>query len=91
MSQHQMTIAELLLNPSVKAEDEIRLNNQAHKILNLLKHGRVSTSDLIQIAYQYNARIFEIRKYLKQFGQMVKMTPQTGGNNIYEIQDLKGN
>ena len=89
MSQHQMMINELLLNSSVKEPDEIRLNNQAKKILDLLKNGRVSTSDLIQIACQYNARIYEIRQYLQQFNQTVKMTPQTGGNNLYEIVDLK--
>lgn len=87
MPQHQMTIAEIFLNPSVPAEDEIRLSKQAHAIYKMLLSGKVSTSDMAQVARQYNARIWEIRQYVEQFGQIVKMTKGDGGNNLYEIVD----
>jgi hypothetical protein len=45
----------------------------------------MTTGELAQIARQYNARIWEIRKYLDQFNQTVKMTKGENGNNVYEI------
>jgi len=81
----QMYLHQLLLNPSVKAEDEVRLSKQAHKIYRMLLKGRVTTGELSQIACQYNARIWEIRKYLEPLGQTVKMTKGENGNNVYEL------
>ena len=88
MRPGQMYLHELLLNPSVKAEDEVRLGKQAAMIFRILTERKLSTGELSVLAPQYNARIWEIRRYLEQFGQTVKMTPGDNGNNLYEIVDI---
>ena len=50
MPQHQMTIAEIFLNPSVPEEDEIRLSNQAELIYEKLNKGSMTTDELSEIA-----------------------------------------
>jgi len=78
-------------NPSVEKEDEIRLSRQAAEIYNLFTLGPVRTGELAAIACQYNARINEIRKYLRPKGKTVDMTEKDpGGNNKYEIVDFHG-
>ena len=81
-----LTDLEILNNPSVNAQDEIRLSNQAYAILRLLQKGPVTTSQLAEVACQYNARIFEVRQALRPLGLDVKLTQRNpNGNNVYEI------
>lgn len=91
MTPHQMTIAELeiLLNPSVKGKDELRLSRQAEKIYELLQRGPVKTSELSAIACQYNARLSEIRHALVKTGLMVDEIEGSGGQNEYRIVGLE--
>ena len=84
---------DILLNPSVRAEDEKRLSKQARKILTLLLERSalgltVDTSELNAIACQYNARIFEIRCYLAKYGDFVDKVgtdKHRPGVNHYQI------
>jgi hypothetical protein len=88
---NQLTF-ELLLNPSVRAEDENRLSRQARDILGLFRARAavglvVSTIDLAGIACQYNARLYEVRRYLvKHEGQCIDLVRKgEGGVNYYKI------
>ena len=84
---------DILLNPSVRAEDEKRLSRQARKILALLLERTalgltVDTSELNDIACQYNARIFEVRLHLARFGLFVDKVgthKHRPGVNHYQI------
>lgn len=65
---------EILLNPSVEVEDEQRLEGQAEEIRNLFFARRamgllVSTCDMRDIASQYQARLYELRRWLVQHQQ----------------------
>ena len=79
----------IALNPSVLPEDAPRLSEQAQRILTLFvsRHERgltVSTADMSEIACQYNARLYEVRRHLVRFGyciDLVKRTPGTGINH----------
>ena len=76
------------LNRSVQPEDAARLTAQAKKIYELFKRvGRVSTGELSSIALQYNARIYELRRWLEIYkGKTIKLVKKgKGGNNFYEI------
>ena len=83
----QMTF-EVLLNPSVKERDGLRLSRQARRIYALLQRGPVKTSELVAIACQYSARIFEIRKALAPLGLMIDEVTGEGGQNKYRIVEL---
>ena len=84
---------DILLNPSVRAEDERRLSRQALKILALLQERSeqgltVDTTELNAIACQYNARIFEVRLHLARFGLFVDKVgtdKHRPGVNHYQI------
>ena len=93
---------EILLNPSVPNEEEMRLSRQAHKMYRLFL-GRlqtgclVSTIDMFECGSQYSARLFEIRQRLIELGwciDMVTHTPsgrkvlKTAGINYYSIVPL---
>lgn len=90
MTPYQMTLPELeiLLNPSVKGKDELRLSRQAGKIYVLLQRGPVKTSQLAEIGLQYNARVNEIRHAIVKLGLMVDVVEGSGGENQYEIVGL---
>jgi len=88
MTHRQMTIGELLLNPSVKNKDTLRLSRQAEKIYALFRRGPVKTSQLAAIACQYNARISEIRHSIVKIGLMVDEIEGSGGQNEYRIVEL---
>lgn len=88
MAHRQMTIGELLLNPSVKSKDTLRLSRQAEKIYHLLQRGPVKTSELAAIGYQYGARVSEIRHSLVKIGLMVDEIEGSGGQNEYRIVEL---
>jgi len=91
MIPHQMTIGELeiLLNPSVKGKDELRLSRQAEKIYELLQRGPVKTSELAAVACQYNARVSEIRHAIVKMGLMVDEIDGEGGENQYQLTELQ--
>lgn len=90
MTQRQMQLVEILLNPSVKEKDELRLTKQAKEIYDLLGLGPVTTDEASIIAKQYNARFNEIRTALMPLGLTVDMTEGQGGNNSYEIVNFEG-
>lgn len=91
MTQRQLMLAEILLNPSVKEKDELRLSKQAKEIYDLLQLGPVTTWELSIIACQYNARVNEIRQALMPLGLTVDLTEEgEGGNNKYEIVEFEG-
>lgn len=91
MTDRQMHLSEILLNPSVEEKDELRLSRQAKEIYGLLQLGPARTSELNVIACQYNARINEIRQALMPLGLTVDLTKQgDGGNNEYEIVEFEG-
>lgn len=84
MTVRQMTF-EILLNPSVKGKDALRLSRQAERIYALLQRGPVKTSEMVAVALQYNARISEIRHALYKIGLMVDETECSGGEHEYHI------
>lgn len=74
---YQMTFEDLRedidLNPSVKPEDEVRVEIQAKRMRRLFfarakENQLVSTADLRGIGAQYNARLYELRHWLIKHG-----------------------
>ena len=64
---------EVLLNPSVPAEAELRLSRQVEVMYRLFVHHHrfgvpVSNAELMQIGCQYNARLYELRRALIPVG-----------------------
>ena len=88
MSQRQLLLSEILLNPSVDVKDELRLSKQALELYSLLQLGPVRTLEAAAIACQYNARINEIRHAIAPLGLMVDEIEGSGGDNSYEIVEL---
>lgn len=95
----QLTFEQLLLNPSVQQADEKRLSGQTKRIWELfeLREGgtthyrKVWTSEMVHIARQYQARLYEIRQWLMRFGLTVERTGKRGpGDYRYEVRNLKG-
>lgn len=79
---------EILLNPSVRDADQLRLSRQAERIYALLQSGPVRTSQLAALSLQYNARINEIRHALFKIGLMIDQRDGQGGENEYTIIEL---
>ena len=84
----------VMLNPSVSAADEARLGPQADTVLKLFL-GRahwgqtVSTIDLRAIGCQYNARLWEVRRYLASHcDQCIDRVKKDGGVNHYKLVPL---
>ncbi len=81
----QLTFDDLiLLNPSVEPEDETRLSGQAQRILQLFVTARrdsrlVANVELISIAAQYNARLFEVRRFLVKHGFCIDLLRRDRG------------
>lgn len=88
MPNRQATF-EILLNPSVAEEDELRLSRQAIKIYKLLTVHRVSNVEMAEIALKYTCRVSEIRQALERFGQTIKATRGEGGLWFYSIVNLE--
>ena len=92
----QLTFDDIKLNPSVLAEDQERLTNQARDIFHIMasenqqtkKLNRMSTSELSTMACQYNARILEIRRHLEKKGFTVFCEHGEGGENWYQIMTI---
>ena len=89
MTGRQMLLTEILLNPSVKEKDELRLSKQAVEIYNLLQLGPARTSELAAIGLQYNARINEIRHAICHQGLMIDEVEGEGGDNSYTIVNIE--
>jgi len=83
---------EILLNPSVPADEELRLSVQALKIWGIFRRGLpVFTSQLSKVACQYNARLNEVRQALMKFDLTIDLTHKSRfGNNTYEIVRFQG-
>ena len=81
------------MNPSVAAADEDRLSRQARAMLILFESRKkmgfsVSTIDLRQIGCQYNARLWEVRRFLASRGEFIDRIgkdPKAAGVNHYKI------
>ena len=81
------------LNPSVEAADEVRLSRQGRMMLGLFQTREamgftVSTIDLREVGCQYNARLWELRRYLAAQGKFidrVRKDPKAPGVNHYKI------
>lgn len=94
----QMMLTEILLNPSVVlSSDEKRLSRQAEKIWRLFcpnedsHYVAVWTSELVAVAFQYNARLSEIRAWLIPYGLTIDVTGSNDrGNNKYQVVELEG-
>ena len=81
----------LAVNPSVEAAQRAHLKAQAIAIYRRLLAGPVTTGELIEMAAQYNARIKELRDWLKDHGLTVdKIGSKTQANNRYAIRPLVG-
>ena len=79
------------LNPSVGQADKTRLTAQARRIYQRLQEGPVSTGELAGMAAQYNARIKELRDYLRDFGLTVdRVSHNPRGDNRYILRSFHG-
>lgn len=91
----QLLIEEIPLNPSVETEDEDRLHTQARDMRSLFFFRSriflpVSTIDLIDIGGQYNARLFELRRWLIKRELCIDLVRKgKGGVNYYVLVPLK--
>lgn len=96
MTPRQMLLSELLLNASVTGADEKRLSAQAIRIWELFDNGNggyraVWTNELRTAAPQYNARLWEVRNWLKDSGLTIDITKKgDNGNCKYQIVELEG-
>jgi len=64
-----LPLFDIPLNSTVPIEDAVRLKQQTREILELFlsaheRGGRISTIDLTHAAGQYNARLYEVRRFL---------------------------
>lgn len=92
MVERQMLLTEILLNPSVAEEDELRLSRQNMRIYRRLCNkflGPPSNVELAEMALKYTSRISDIRAALKPFGLTVAIVKKAeGGLNYYDIVNL---
>lgn len=84
----QLTFDDLLLNPSVQPQDEGRLNRQAEAILRLFLHARrdnrlVTNTELMAIGRQYQARLYEVRRFLVPQGFCIDLIKRDGDGLCY--------
>ena len=89
--QTQLSL-QILLNPSVMIGDELRLSKQGRVIFRLFSEGRsVSNIELSQIARQYNARLYELRRALISLGWCVDLVSKVrSGVCFYKLVPLEG-
>jgi len=77
-------------NPGQRQKQITIKRKQAKNIFAELKKGSLTTSQLREMAAQYNARIKELRDWLRQFGQTIDRIPVKGGNNRYILRAFAG-
>jgi hypothetical protein len=90
---HEQMTLEVLLNPSVRQEDEIRLSRQARKIVKRLTDGFLpapTNADFGKIALKYTSRLSEIRDAVEAIGLQLVAKDQGEGLWEYEIQNGAG-
>ena len=92
LAQRRAPSAERVVpNPSAPVEIRPRLKRQAEAIYAALKRGPLWTNDLRSMVAQYNARIKELRAWLRASGMTIDMTARgKDGNNRYEIKPFAG-
>jgi len=74
------------LNSTVTPQDQPRLSRQAQEVLDLFLVGKtVTTSQLMHIGAQYNARLYEVRRYLIPRGWCIDLVGRDGGQNTYRM------
>jgi hypothetical protein len=79
------------VNRSVAESDRPRLCRQALVIYRRLQAGSITTDELSRLAAQYNARLKEIRNWLRPQGLTVDIAFHSDtGNNHYEIRPFHG-
>ena len=78
------------LNSTVEPRDEPRLSRQAEQILDLFMVGKtVTTAQMMAIAGQYNARLYEVRRHLIPLGWCIDRVARIeGGINAHQIVSL---
>lgn len=77
-----------LVNPSVAPDDEDRISDQAQRVYARLKHGPATNIELHNIALQYNARIYEIRRFFTEHApgwEVHIISKRTDGVNVFAI------
>ena len=78
-------------NRSVTKADWSRLKQQTQAVYHRLLEGPITTGELSNIAPQYNARIKELRDWLREFGLTVEKISSAGqANNTYAIRRFEG-
>jgi hypothetical protein len=91
LQETQFTFDDLFLNSSIESKDEIRLSGQAERILRLFIVARrdnrlVSNTALMAIGRQYQARLFEVRRFLVKHGFCIDLVKRNGnGVNYYSM------
>lgn len=79
------------LNVTVAAGDRLRLGRQSRVIYQALRAGPVDVHWMKGIAAQYNARLHELRAWLRPAGWTVDLIEQRAdGNNRYKLVPYAG-
>ena len=79
------------LNVTVVDGDRLRLGRQSRAIYEALRAGPVDVHWLKGIAAQYNARLHELRAWLRPTGWTVDLIEQRDdGNNLYKLVPYAG-
>jgi len=87
----QLSFENLKVNTIVPVEMAPRLKRQTQAIYRALQAGPLWTRNLRAMAAQYNARIKELRDYLREFGETIDVTAKgRDGNNRYELRPFAG-
>lgn len=87
----QLSFENLPVNSTVPIEMAPRLKRQAQAIYRALQAGPLWTRNLRAMAAQYNARIKELRDYLRELGETIDVTAKgKDGNNRYELRPFAG-
>ena len=78
-------------NVSVADGDRRRLGRQARVIYEALRSGPVDVHWMKDVAAQYNARLYELRAWLRDAGWTVDLIEQRpDGNNLYKLVPYSG-
>ena len=78
-------------NRTVTQADLSRLGRQVRLIYERLQEGPVCVNWLKTVAAQYNARINELRHWLREFGWTIDLvTRRADGNNVYQLVPWQG-
>lgn len=90
-SAAQVTQGSFRCNPSVEDAQKAKLGGQALRIYKALLAGPLWTGDLMEFGAQYNARVKELRDWLRQYGLTIdRVTVNQNGKNRYELRPYAG-